>query len=183
MPVHIYGCVAQDCRVCTAAISHIAGYYVFAPCAKVKCLLCKSALFDTKADPCSNLTLISFKDYYPNNTEKGLTVPSASLCRLLFLCEKVFWWYNIKLSKLDIDKKLLIDVLANMDESVIFPTLASHALETSDGIDNHYLTMVHLIMRKYLMLWAKKVLCDMHIKKCIGEDGSALRCSHIVQNV
>ncbi len=38
-------------------------------------------------------------------------------------------------------------------------------------------------MHEHLMLLTKKVLRDMHIKKHIGKDGSALHRSCVAQNV
>jgi hypothetical protein len=110
-------------------------------------------------------------------------VPSGLLCQLLFLCDKVFCQNATILSSLDVERKLLIDVLTQLDMTTIFPTLTSHALETADGIDNHYLTMVHLICRKYLRLRIKKLLRDMALKKSIGKDGNAMHHNRIVQNV
>jgi hypothetical protein len=182
-PMHEKGCVVQDCKVCGAAIAYIAGYYVRSMKSIVKCGMCKCALFHSDKDPCMNTSLIYFKDYCPNTIEKGLMVPSGSLCKLLFLCEKVFRQNATILSSLDVERKLLIDVLTQLDMTTIFPTLTSHALETADGIDNHYLTMVHLICRKYLRLRIKKLLRDMALKKSIGKDGNAMHRNRIVQNV
>jgi hypothetical protein len=183
-PMHDKGCVAKDCLVCGAAIAYIAGYYVRSMQRVVKCVLCKFALIHSEEDPCVDSSLISFKDYCPDETDKGLMVPSGSLCKMLFLCEKVFRQNSTVLSSLDVERKLLIDVLTQLDMSTIFPSLKTHALETSDGVDNHYLTMVHLICRKYLRLRVKKVLRDMALKKSIvGKDGNAMHRSRIVQNV
>jgi hypothetical protein len=181
--MHDKGCVAKDCQVCGAAIAYIAGNYVHAMQSVVKCVMCKCALIHSEEDPCVDSSLISFKDYCPNVTDKGLMVPSGLLCKLLFLCEKVFRQNSHILSSLDVERKLLIDVLTQLDMSQIFSSLTRHALETSDGIDNHYLTMVHLICRKYLRLHVKKVLRDMALKRSLGKDGNAMHRSRIVQNV
>jgi hypothetical protein len=182
-PMHDKGCVVQDCQVCGAAIAYIAGYYVRSMQGIIKCLVCKHALFYSHQDPCMDTTLIDFKDYSPNDIDKGLMVPSGSLCKLLFLCEKVFRQNSHVLSSLDVERKLLIDVLTQLDMTTIFPTLTTHALETSDGIDNHYLTMVHLICRKYLRLRVKKLLRDMALRKSVGKDGNAMHRNRIFQNV
>jgi hypothetical protein len=178
--VHVKGCVAQNCDVCASSISYIAGYYVFSLQKAVKCQACRSALVHSEQDQCKNASLIYFKDYRQDTIEKGLKVPSGSLCKLLFLCETVFRKYAMSMSTIDIEKKLLIDVLTEMNMSAIFPTLTSHALETSDGIDNHYLTLIHLICRKYLRLRVKKVLRDSCAKKSLG---NAIHRARIFKNL
>jgi hypothetical protein len=172
--MHDKGCIAKDCQVRGAAIAYIAGYYVRSMQSIVKCYMCKSALFHSEEDPCMDSTLILFKDYCPNVMDKGLMTLSGLLCKLLFLCEKVFRQNSHVLSAIDVKRKLLIEVLTQLNMSNIFPSLTSHALETCDGIDNHYLTMVHLICRKYLRLRVKKVLRDMALKRSIGKDGNAM---------
>ena len=123
-------------------------------------------------DPCTNNALIRFKDYCPDDEEKGLQVPSGSLCKLLFQCEKVFRRYYDPdhLKQLDINQ-LLREVLKELDMSQIFPII-HHAFETSDGIDNHCINLVKLISKKYLTLKTNKVAKDRAIRLKINlKDG------------
>ena len=49
-----------------------------------------------------------------------------------------------------LEDKLLIEVLQKLNDNEVFPYLSLfHALDTSYGIDNHYLLLVHLISRSY----------------------------------
>ncbi len=84
---------------------------------------------------------------------------------------------------MDIEKKLLKEVLTNINTSTVFRQLSSHALETSDGVDSHYITLVHLICRKYLFLRLKKVLKDVANQRRVGKDDHALQQSRVVQNL
>eukprot|EP00094_Tigriopus_californicus_P006829 TCALIF_06578-PA protein Name:"Similar to THAP9 DNA transposase THAP9 (Homo sapiens)" AED:0.31 eAED:0.31 QI:0/0/0/1/1/1/2/0/434 len=179
---HVNGCVASDCRVCASSIAYIAGFFAFSLQDHIHCSLCKLSLCHSEMDPCPDTTLISFKDYCPDDPEKGLKIPSGSLCRLLFLCEKVFRRNSSNLGKLDINRKLLVEELTEVNLSTTFPSLHNHALETSDGIDNHYITIVHLICRKYLVLRTKKLLKDIHNQGKVGRDGNAIHRSQIFHN-
>ena len=135
----------------------------------ITCLQCKLSLNHSTADPCENDALIRFKDYCPDDPDKGFKVPSGSLCKLLFHCEKVFRRYYDPdhLSQLDINK-LLREVLLEIDMSQIFPII-HHSFETSDGIDNHSINMVKLICRKYLTLKTNKAAKDRAIRLKVGQ--------------
>ena len=187
MDFHDGGCIPKNCRVCAAAVTYIAGYYVHALATRIKCSICKAALSHSEYDPCCDASLIYFKDYRPDTTEIGLKIPSGSLCNILFTCEKVFRNHLVlpaPLSSLNVEKILLVSTLAQLDMSSIFPTLSRHMLDTSDGIDSHFFMVVHLVCRKYLRLRVKKVLRDCAVAKTIGgKDGRALHRSRIVQNV
>eukprot|EP00094_Tigriopus_californicus_P010316 TCALIF_09951-PA protein Name:"Similar to THAP9 DNA transposase THAP9 (Homo sapiens)" AED:0.28 eAED:0.29 QI:0/0/0/0.75/0/0/4/0/337 len=89
-PIHEKGCSIQSCRVCTAAITYIAGYYVYSLEKQIKCKVCRSSLMNSTEDPCENFSLIQFKNYVPKHSGMGLKYPSGSLCRLLYICEKTF---------------------------------------------------------------------------------------------
>ena len=175
-------CNFYDCRFCSSAIAYIAGYYVFTLQKTISCHLCKYALEHSIVDPCPNDSLIRFKDYCPDDPTKGLKVPSGSLCSLLFLCEKVFRRYYDpdRLSELDIKHKLLHEVLSEINMSTIFPLLADHAIETSDGIDNHCINLIQMISKKYLVLKSKKVIKDRAIRlKVGGKDGHAMHRNRV----
>jgi hypothetical protein len=58
-----------------------------------------------------------FKDYCPNVMDKGLMTLSGLLCKLLFLCEKVFRQNSHVLSAIDVKRKLLIEVLTQLNMS------------------------------------------------------------------
>ena len=167
-------CNFVDCRFCSSAIAYIAGYYVYILQKQILCHLCRVSLAHSIVDPCTNDALIRFKDYCPYDPEKGLQVPSGSLCSLLFICEKVFRrHYNPnRLNQLDVDQKLLHEVLTEINLNTIFPLLADHAMETADGLDNHCINLIRMICRKYLILKTKKVVQDRAIRlKIGGKDG------------
>jgi len=178
--VHASGCLAEKCNICRAAIGHIAGFYAFALQSLIKCRECRDALLHSEKDPCSDRSLLQFKDYYPDDDDKGLTVPSGSLCRLLFVSEKVLRQNCSNLASINVDQKLLVSVLSYINISIIFPSLSDHALETADGINNHFFTLVHLICRKYLHLRIKKILKDISFKRNIG---NSIHRTRIFKNV
>ena len=58
-----------------------------------------------------------------------------------------------------LEEKLLMKVLKEVDNNSIFPIISvCHALDTSEGIDNHYTHLVQLVSRKYLKLRIKNIL-------------------------
>ena len=68
----------------------------------------------------------------------------------------------VKSNARDLEEKLLLQVLQKVNDNEVFPHISVfHALDTSDGIDNHYLLLVQLISRKYLRLRIKNILKDM----------------------
>lgn len=168
--IHDKGCVVQNCRVCSSAISYISGYYVHTLEKHVKCEDCREALFHSGIDPCEDGSLILFKNYAPDlGPNRGLKYPSGSLCRLLFHCEKVFRQNITLLSSKTYEQQLLLHVLSTLNQDTIFPILSgAHQFDTADGTENHYTTLVHLISRKYLRLRTQKVLKDLADPKNIG---------------
>lgn len=106
---------------------------------------------------------------------KGLKYPSGSLCKLLYLCEKVM---RKNINSLHIDKineHLLVQVLSQVDRLNIFPGLTKHALETSMGADNDYLILIRLVSKKYFTLRIKKILKDECVDRSSGNSIDRLR--------
>ena len=104
-----------------------------------------------------------------------MKTPSGSLCKLLYLCEKVMR-KNINSLHVDkIEQVLLIQVLSQVDRIDIFSGLAQHALETFLGADNDYLTMIRLISKKYFRLRIKKILKDECVDRMSGNSIDRLR--------
>ena len=61
----------------------------------------------------------------------------------------------------NVEEKLLLKVLKDVNDNNIFFTLSCyHALETCEGLDNHYTLLVRLIAKKYLKLRTKNILKD-----------------------
>ena len=137
-------------------------------------MVCRKALHSSVSDPCLNDSLIKCKNYCTEEG-KGLKYPSGSLCKLLYLCEKVMR-QNINFLHVDkINEHLLMQVLAQIDRLNIFSGLTTHALETFMGADNDYLTMVRLISKKYFKLRIKKILKDESIDRSAGNSIDRLR--------
>ena len=163
-----------QCKICSAAICYIAGFYVFKFEKLSTCLECRSALVSSESDPCPNRTLIKFKNYSAEEG-KGLKYPSGSLCKLLYLCEKVMR-KNINCLHMDkINEHLLVQVLSQVDRLNIFPGLTKHALETFMGADNDYLILIRLVSKKYFTLRIKKILKDECVDRSSGNSIDRLR--------
>ena len=167
-------CIVDQCKICSAAIAYIAGFYVFAFGKMSTCQVCNKALESSDDDPCPNDSLIKFKNY-TEKEGKGLKTPSGSLCKLLYLCEKVMR-NNINSLHMDrIEQVLLNLVLSEVGRIDIFSGLAQHALETFLGADNDYLTMIRLISKKYFRLRIKKILKDESVDRMAGNSIDRLR--------
>jgi hypothetical protein len=178
--VHCQGCILQVCRICTASIAYIAGFYVFSLRKIIHCPECNWALAHSQEDPCPNDSLILCKNF-SKKSDGGLKIPSGSVCRLLLLCESIFRKHLTQLSLKQIEQTLVLEVLSSLNGVEIFPQLAGmHSLETAEGTDNHFLTLVHLISRKYFRLRIKKVLKDYAMSR---SGGNALHRNRIFQNL
>ena len=168
------GCVIQDCVVCRASLAYIAGFYVRSLQKKIMCEECVGALESSDEDKCPDTSLIQLKNVY----EGHLHVPSGSLCRLLYLNERVLR-KNLTLVNSntgDLEGKLLLKVLKEVNDNEIFPILSVfHALETCEGIDNHYLLLVQLVSRKYLRLRIKNILKDNARARSLGNGNEMTR--------
>ena len=83
--------------------------------------------------------------------QHALHVPSGSLCKLIVLNEQVLR-QNITLvtsNTRDLEDKLLIHVLQQVNDVEIFPHLSLfHSLVTSNGADNHYTTLIQIIIQR-----------------------------------
>ena len=171
---HRSSCIVDECKVCSAAIAYIAGFYVFKFEKLSKCIVCRKALESSEMDPCPNNSLIKFKNY-TTKEGAGLKTPSGSLCKLLYLCEKVMR-KNINFLHQDkIEERLLIQVLSHLDRINIFSSLAQHALDTFLWADNDYLTMIRLISKKYFRLRIKKILKDEAVDRSAGNSIDRIR--------
>ena len=75
---------------------------------------------------------------------------------------------------------MLHEVLTEINVRTMFPLLADHALETSDGIDNHCITLIRLICKKYFVLKTKKVIHERAIRlKVFGKDGHQMHRNRV----
>lgn len=179
-PIH-EGCIIQDCAVCRASLAYIAGFYVHSLQKKITCEECFYALESSEEDPCSDDSLIQLKSF----KEGALEVPSGSLCRLLYLNESVLRRYLalVTSNTSNLEEKLLIKVLQDVNDNSIFPIISCfHALDTSEGIDNHYLLLVQLISRKYLRLRIKNILKDENRSRTRG-NGNQLQRNRVINHV
>ena len=154
-------CIADTCKICSAAIPYIAGFYVKVFEKLTDCQECKFAMAHSDADPCPNNSLILFKNY-TTKPGSGLKTPSGSLCKLLFLCEKTLRRNYNSLHITHIANYMIMEILKEVNDRDIFSQLArSHSLETQFmGADNHFMSLVRLLSRKYFELRIKKILKD-----------------------
>ena len=172
------GCIPNACKVCSASLTYIAGFYAFKFLQMMTCPTCKASMVDSEADPCTDASLILFKNY--DEAKKGLTTPSGSMVRLLMLCEGVIR-RNINALHVDnIEEKLLRKVLSSLDTTRVFNSLTGHALETAEGINNHLTTLIRLVSKRHIRLRIKKMLKDKTLDKVHGNYLHRLR---IFQNV
>ncbi|NXX45056.1 THAP9 transposase, partial [Tricholaema leucomelas] len=85
----------------------------------------------------------------------GVALPSASLCHIACVSERVLKWHSkgaecskgSKLWRLSLEHKVLQELLGG---NHLFPTLTSHFLGGELCVDNHYATLVKQITRRYL---------------------------------
>ena len=151
------GCSILDCTMCRASLAYISGYYVYTLQKKITCEDCGSALESSEEDPCLDDSLIQLKNF----KDDCLKVPSGSMVKLLALNENILR-KNLTLVNSNteqLQEKLLMKVLKDVDNNSIFPIIsACHAIDTCEGIDNHYTHLVQLISRKYLKLRTKNIL-------------------------
>ena len=141
---------------------------------KIKCEECGNALESSEADQCIDKSLIELKNY----AENALQVPSGSLCKLLYLNEDILRknMYLVKSSTHDLEGKLLLKVLQEVNNNEVFPHISLfHVLDTCDGIDNHYLLLVQLISRKHLCLRIMNILRDMALEMSRGNGNQLTR--------
>ncbi len=96
------------------------------------------------------------KNYYKNDIEKGLSLPSGSLCQLLYNAEEFF--RKVPLMSGSTVEKFVSFFLQNLHVEV-FPSLTDiDSFETVYGIENHYTSLIHLPLKKYFALHMKKSL-------------------------
>ncbi len=146
---HFESCIVQDCRLCASSIAHICSCWVDALCKIVKCGKNWAAPVISPRNPCPHFT--RFPSKTPDEPAKGLRVSSGSLCCLLLHYELIFLQPFIRLCT-DSEQRLRIEALTEKDlESISSELSREHALEASDGIDNRYITIVHLICHKYFI--------------------------------
>ncbi len=181
---HLSGCNLghQDCVVCKAALSYIAGFITCAVGKALKCVSCKSAISHSEFDPCLEESLIHFKNFVLTDftNSRGLTFLSGSLCRLLIHCERAFRRNQNLISHKQAVAKLQYQVLLTLDFTV-FPNLATyHAYETSIGVDNRYWSLVQLIVKQYLCIRLKKAMKEMSFAQ---KSGNSIHHSPIFQNI
>lgn len=77
-------------------------------------------------------------------------------------------------------EKLLMAILEELNQSDVFPSLLPHQFDTADGTENHYLSLVHLVSKKYLVLRVRKILKDASLSKKFGNH---IHRQRIFQNV
>ena len=186
-----HGCKVDNCVFCMGALCYIAGYLPFSLLKVIKCTECIAALRDTTIDPCPKKSLILLKNYVKKEdydietkTPKGLFVPSGSLCRLIFLAEKIF-------RKVELEQRFLIDRKNAIDHLVYFTMCdlqqdlflelqeSKHYIVTSFGAspDNHMFSFIRLILKKFFALRIKK------FKKTQLESGNVLQRTRIFKGV
>ena len=175
------GCIASSCKVCSASITVIASKFVCYLQKKIECFFCMMAISHSDSDPCAaeSVCLITKSS---GQEKDGMLRPSGSVCTLLFICETVLRQNLSGLHVDNIEDILLTDVLFQLNNSNIFPSMSQHALDTSDGVDNHYMSLVHVLSRKYLRLRIRKVLKDISLSKKNHGSGNYLQRLRILYN-
>ncbi len=176
----MHSCKVKECKVCSAAISYIAGFYAFSLSKRLKCGPCKDALHNSDEDRCPDRSLILMKNYFQDNDEKGLSYPSGSLCQLLYQAEEFF--RKCVVNSGSSVERFTVYFLQNMGRMDFFPSLQlRHSFETSYGTENHYTSLIHLILKKYFALRLKNSLKNASLEKKFG--GNAIHRARIFSNV
>ncbi len=163
--------------VCSASISHITGFYAYALKQRLSCKKCVSALLHSREDPCPDRSLILVKNYIGNDTSQGLSYPSKPVCVLFCQAEDLFWKGHVS-NKMQIEK-LVSNCLLDISRTMFKSLQGSHSFDTSYRIENHYTSLVHLILKKYFPMRIKKSHKDQaHAEK---PNGNALHRARIFQ--
>ena len=182
--VHIDGCgQVENCFVCLSTLTYLGGFISFSLAKIVKCLDCKKALVHSEEDKTTNDTLIKAKNYAGerDGIKTGLTFPSGSVCRILYQAEGLLrQTVRVALHDKQLREKILLACLQRINTSLLFPSLDfSHDLTTSNGISNHSLALIHLVLLKYIDLRLRKIVRDSaHEKK-----GNFMHRARIFSNV
>jgi len=178
--VPLHKCNVAMCKICSAAISYMAGFYAFCLQKVISCTDCQDALLHSTQDPCPQRSLILMKNYYGNDTKKGLSYPSGSVCKLLFHAEECF-----RLSKLTnkfVVEKCISSCLSSLPNTVFQSLQSHHCFETAYGTENHFTSLIHLILRKFFCSRAKKMVKDNNLKKKF-HGGNSIHRARIFSNV
>ena len=175
------GCIPSSCKVCSASITVIAGRFVHFFQNKIECFFCMMSITHSVSDPC-NKDSICLLTNSSGQEKEGMLTPSGSICSLLYMCETVLRRNLSGLHVDNIEDILLTDVLSQLGSQAIFTSLNQHALDTSDGIDNHFMSLVHVISQKYLRLRIRKVLKDISLSKKNHGSGNYLQRLRILYN-
>ena len=187
--MNAHGCKVDNCVFCMGSLCYIAGYLPFSLLKVIKCAECIAAMRNSPEDPCPKKSLILLKNYIEEEDSenlKGLFVPSGSLCKVIFLAEKIFRKVE-KEQRFLIDRKNANDQLVyftmselqdglyrdqskdsvQIEQNKLFLDLESskHYITTSFGAspDNHMFSFIKLILRKFFALRIKKSKKD-HLK-------------------
>ena len=182
-----HGCKVDNCVFCMGSLCYIAGYLPFSLLKVIKCVECIAAMRNSSNDPCPKKSLILLKNYIEEEEDpenlKGLFVPSGSLCKVIFLAEKIFRKVE-KEQRFILDRKNANDQLVyftiselqdglyrdqskdsvQMEQNKLFLDLESskHYITSSLGAspDNHMFSFIKLILRKFFALRIKKCKKD-----------------------
>ena len=177
LPSH--GCGISSCKLCSSTISYIGGFFSYTLQKQLKCPDCLMSLVHSESDPCPDRTLILMKNYFSDH--RGLKYPSGSLCSLLYGAEKVIRKSNDVISRKNAPALLLHRGLLTLDASLFSDLQLAHSMDTADGTENHYISLVHLVLKKYIALRLKKIHKDSATKK--KSAGNYLHRSRIFQNL
>eukprot|EP00096_Caligus_rogercresseyi_P015501 TRINITY_DN792_c0_g1_i8.p1 TRINITY_DN792_c0_g1~~TRINITY_DN792_c0_g1_i8.p1 ORF type:complete len:309 (-),score=-21.17 TRINITY_DN792_c0_g1_i8:19-945(-) len=159
-------CTVRDCKVCSATIAYIDGFYCKVFHSALKCIECRSALKHSEIDPCPNRSLILMKNYYEDE-KKGLLHPSGSLCELLYHTEEVLRSKTISFYDKKAIEKLTYICLLKLKSNIFSSVNVEHCSNTAIGTENHFNCLIHLVLKKYLSLRLKKLLKDDHNRRGI----------------
>ena len=103
------------------------------------------------------------KDYNNHESTKSestkLCMPSGSVCNLLFVAEDIFRKRQDLFLKKNAKEQLTYHVMRDLPED-LFPSLEEHFVASSDGPDNHPITITKLVLKKYFATRLKKAFKD-----------------------
>ena len=179
---HECGCIIKNCKMCCAIIAYIAGCHVRSVAKRLPCADCVSVLYHSSADPCLYVSLIAVKNF--TNCElsnKGLTIPSGSVMKILLECERQVRDYRLHLSDKNLLHTVTNNTLTELSGVELFPTLTDHVFD-ADGIDSHYWLLIKMIVKLFVVCRLKKMCKDIQQKSKNLGLGNKLQRTRIFMN-
>ncbi|NXT85704.1 THAP9 transposase, partial [Zapornia atra] len=138
-----------DLSQCRQSVTRAAGFIVEQLSSGLQCEACLASLFeaDERRPRCGSLLYVKRLG--------GVSLPSASVCRVTSVTERVLNLYGkggdgirtTKLQHLALELRVFQELLG---DSSLFPSLTEHLFDGELCLDNHYTILVKEITRRYL---------------------------------